>query len=186
MLQESPKLEVYATRTRIAQTGSLCYKNRTNWKFMLQEQESHKLEVYATRNKLEVYASHKLEVYSPKLEVYATRTAQTGSLCYKNRTNWKFMLSLCYKNRPNWKFMLQEPHKLKVYATRIAQTKSLCYESPKLEVYATNWKFIQESPNWKFMLQEPHKLKIQESHKLEVYATRTAQTKSLCYKNRTN
>ncbi len=27
---------------------------------------------------------------------------------------------------------------------------------------------------------------LQEPHKLKVYATRTAQTKSLCYKNRTN
>ena len=38
-----------------------------------------------------------------KLEVYATKEAQTGSLCYKR-------------------------HKLEVYATKEAQTGSLCYK----------------------------------------------------------
>ena len=89
-------------------TGCLEMKRRTedpNWKFMLQEykfmlQESH------------------------KLEVYATRTAQTGSLCYKNRTNWKFML--------------QESPKLEVYATRTATRTA-----HKLEVYATRKRHFQ-------------------------------------------
>ncbi len=55
MLQKRHKLEVYATKE--AQTGSLCYKRGTNWKFMLQKR--HKLEVYATKE-------HKLEVYATK------------------------------------------------------------------------------------------------------------------------
>ena len=54
-IRKMHRLTAYATKE--AQTGSLCYKRGTNWKFMLQKR--HKLEVYATKE-------HKLEVYATK------------------------------------------------------------------------------------------------------------------------
>ena len=116
---------------------------------------------------------------SHKLEVYATRIAQTGSLCYKNRAQTGTKTPLAHQSyqsdkTTNWKFMLQESHKLEVYE-KIGELTKLNSAAADL---CTN-------PN-RGLLPTNYKNRLQEPHKLEVYATRIAQTKSLCYKNRTN